>query len=95
MGSIKITPSRTSVVATLPHSLRLQEMERSVRLRDNKRRYRARQKEYTAELERKLRELQQQGVQATIEVQRSERKVARENHRLRELLRHVGVDGRR
>jgi hypothetical protein len=63
-----------------------------VRLRDNKRRHRARQKEYTAELERKLRELQQEGVQATIEIQMSARKVAQENERLKKLLRHVGVE---
>jgi hypothetical protein len=67
-------------------------MERSLRLRDNKRRHRARQKEYTAELERKLRELQEKGIQATIEVQGSARKVVHENKLLKELLQHVGVD---
>ena len=93
MGSGKVTSGRTPV-ANLSHSPRLQETERSLRLRNNKRRHRARQKEYTADLESKLTELQQQGVQATIEIQRSARKVANENHRLRALLRHVGVDGK-
>ncbi|KAL8908193.1 MAG: hypothetical protein Q9171_005546 [Xanthocarpia ochracea] len=44
-----------------------------------------------AELERKLRELQQEGIQATIEVQQSARKVVQEKKRLKELIRHVGV----
>ncbi|KAL8919110.1 MAG: hypothetical protein Q9172_005140 [Xanthocarpia lactea] len=78
-------------VENLPQQPRLQESERSLRLRNNKRRHRARQKEHTAELERKLRELQQEGIQATIEVQQSARKVVQENKRLKELLRHVGV----
>merc|ERR1711900_34189 len=56
-----------------------QESQRAARLRDNKRRNRQRQKDYTSSLETKLRELQSQGVQATQEV------------RLSALLRHVGV----
>lgn len=39
-----------------------------------------------------MRELQHEGVQATIEVQLSARKVVQENQRLRALLRHVRVD---
>ena len=78
-------------IGNLPQQPRLQESERSLRLRNNKRRHRARQKEHTAELERKLRERQQEGIQATIEVQQSARKVVQENKRLKELLHHVGV----
>ncbi|KAH8587408.1 hypothetical protein B0O99DRAFT_400201 [Bisporella sp. PMI_857] len=65
---------------------------RATRLRENKRRFRLRRKEYVTDLERSLRELREQGVQATKEVQLSARKVARENARLRQLLRYVGVD---
>lgn len=65
--------------------------QRAARLRDNKRRHRQRQKDYTSSLETKLRELQSQGVQATQEVQLSARKVAEDNARLRALLRHVGI----
>ncbi|KAH9216590.1 hypothetical protein DL95DRAFT_522669 [Leptodontidium sp. 2 PMI_412] len=65
---------------------------RAARLRDNKRRFRSRRKEYVTDLERSLRELREQGVQATIEVQLSARRVARENVRLRQLLRYFGVD---
>ncbi|KAL8895196.1 MAG: hypothetical protein Q9207_008266 [Kuettlingeria erythrocarpa] len=91
MGSGKVIMSGHTSVENLPQQARLQESERSLRLRNNKRRYRARQKEYTTELERKLRELQQEGIRATIEVQQSARKVVHENERLKELLRHVGV----
>jgi hypothetical protein len=63
-----------------------------IRLRNNKRRHRANQKEYTADLERRLKVFQQEGVQASIEIQQSARKVAHENDCLRRLLRHVGVD---
>ena len=68
----------------------MQDTERALRLRNNKRRHRARQKEYTAELERKLSQLQGERVQATIEVQLSARKVMHENRRLRDLLHHSG-----
>ncbi|KAI9776597.1 MAG: hypothetical protein M1839_009501 [Geoglossum umbratile] len=66
--------------------------EVALRLRENKRRHRARQKEYTTDLERQLRELKQEGVRATIEVQIEARKVVKENKRLRELLRQAGVE---
>ncbi|ERF75271.1 hypothetical protein EPUS_00063 [Endocarpon pusillum Z07020] len=66
--------------------------ERASRVRENKRRSRARQKEYTADLEQKLRQLQRDGVQATIEIQLSARKVFQENKNLRGLLQHLGVD---
>jgi hypothetical protein len=61
-------------------------------LRENKRRNRARQKEYTADLERRLRQFEQEGVQATIEIQRAAKKVAEENIYLQELLLVNGID---
>jgi hypothetical protein len=75
----------------LPLTHREQESQRAARLRDNKRRNRQRQKDYTSSLEAKLRDLQSQGVQATQEVQLSARKVVADNARLKALLRHVGV----
>lgn len=68
------------------------EAQRAARLRDNKRRHRQRQKEYTAGLETKLRQLQNESVRATQEVQMSARKVVEDNARLKALLRHVGVE---
>jgi hypothetical protein len=59
-------------------------------LTENKRRYRARQKEYLADLERTLAESRAQGIKATKEVQLAAQKVVAENGRLRELLRLVG-----
>ncbi|KAH7412701.1 hypothetical protein BKA64DRAFT_637393 [Cadophora sp. MPI-SDFR-AT-0126] len=66
--------------------------QRAARLRDNKRRNRQRQKEYTASLEAKLEQLRIEGVQVTKEVQLSARKVVEDNTRLKALLRHVGVE---
>lgn len=63
-----------------------------MRLRENKRRNRARQKEYTADLERRLREFEQEGVRASIEIQCAAKKVAEENIYLRELLLATGID---
>ncbi len=60
-------------------------------MRDNKRRYRSRKKEYISDLERRLEEVRQEGVQATKEVQLSAQKVVKENARLRALLRHLGT----
>ncbi|KAH6668734.1 hypothetical protein B0J14DRAFT_149449 [Halenospora varia] len=65
---------------------------RAARLRDNKRRNRQRQKDYTSSLEKRLKELQAQGVQATKEVQVSARRVVEDNARLKALLRCVGVE---
>ncbi len=65
---------------------------RTARLTENKRRYRARQKEYVADLERRLAEARAQGIRATTQVQLAARKVAAENGRLRELLRLAGFD---
>ncbi|KAF8463441.1 hypothetical protein BDZ91DRAFT_796303 [Kalaharituber pfeilii] len=61
------------------------------RLRDNQRRSRARKKEYVASLEAKYQECQRLGIEASIEIQNAARAVVRENQRLRELLRKVGV----
>ncbi|KAF2623817.1 hypothetical protein BU25DRAFT_349156 [Macroventuria anomochaeta] len=68
--------------------------DRSVRARDNKRRHRARQKEYVLELERKVAMTREQGVQATKEVQSAAQRVVRENARLRDLLRRMGYTDR-
>jgi preprotein translocase subunit SecD len=62
-----------------------------MRLRDNKRRNRQKQKDYTASLSARLNDLQVKGVQATKEVQQSARRVVEDNARLKALLRHVGV----
>lgn len=70
----------------------LQECQRAARLRDNKRRNRQKQKDYTASLAARLNELQAQGVQATKEVQQSARRVVEDNMRLKALLRYVGVN---
>lgn len=63
-----------------------------MRLRENKRRHRARQREYTTDLEQRLRQLEHEGVRATIEVQSAAKKVAEENKHLRDLLSALGVD---
>ncbi|KAF2477484.1 uncharacterized protein BDR25DRAFT_338335 [Lindgomyces ingoldianus] len=65
--------------------------DRASRMRENKRRHRARKREYLSDLEQKLAQVREQGVQATKEVQLAAQKVSRENARLRELLRQVGV----
>ncbi|KAH7305594.1 hypothetical protein B0I35DRAFT_444084 [Stachybotrys elegans] len=56
------------------------------RLTENKRRYRARRKEYVSDLERRLAEAREQGIKATVEVQLEARRVIVENGRLRDLL---------
>ncbi|KAK4193845.1 hypothetical protein QBC35DRAFT_480423 [Podospora australis] len=61
------------------------------RIRDNQRRSRARKKEYVAELEQRIRNYEQQGAQASLEIQAAARKVAAENAQLRALLRLHGV----
>ena len=63
----------------------------AVRFRDNQRRSRARHKEYVEDIKRKLLDLEERGVQATVEVQQAARKVAEENRLLRELLARKGV----
>lgn len=54
-----------------------------VRVRDNQRRARARQKEYTQELETKVRWYEQRGIEATLEMQKAARGVVEENGRLK------------
>ncbi|KAF2790442.1 hypothetical protein K505DRAFT_364716 [Melanomma pulvis-pyrius CBS 109.77] len=61
------------------------------RIRDNQRRSRARRKEYLQELEAKLRSCEQQGIEASAEIQSAARKVLEENKKLRALLRERGV----
>ncbi|KAK3681378.1 hypothetical protein B0T22DRAFT_540249 [Podospora appendiculata] len=63
---------------------------KTLRLTENKRRYRARRKEYISDLETKLAEARAQGVQATKEVQLAAQQVVLENGRLRGLLQLVG-----
>jgi hypothetical protein len=64
--------------------------EHTLRVRDNKRRHRARQKEYVLDLERRVAATREHGVQATKEVQLAAQRVTRENVKLRELLRRSG-----
>ncbi|KAF7542235.1 hypothetical protein G7Z17_g11756 [Cylindrodendrum hubeiense] len=59
---------------------------RTSRLTENKRRFRARRKEYVADLERMLKEARERDVQATKEVQLAAQQVVQENSKLRELL---------
>lgn len=61
------------------------------RIRDNQRRSRARRKEYLQELETKLRNCEQLGVEASTEIQAAARRVLDENKRLRALLKEKGV----
>jgi hypothetical protein len=68
----------------------LSNIAKTSRLTENKRRYRARQKEYVSDLERRLAEAREQGIEATREVQLAARKVAVENSQLRDLLQLVG-----
>ena len=63
-----------------------------MRLRENKRRSRARQKEYLQQLERRCRDYEQSDVQATVEMQVAARKVAEENRLLRSLLKKMGAE---
>jgi hypothetical protein len=69
---------------------RTSDAAKTSRLTENKRRYRARRKEYVSDLERRLAESRQQEIKATTEVQLAARKVVEENGRLRELLRLAG-----
>jgi hypothetical protein len=64
--------------------------ERASRVRENKRRHRVRHKEYVLELEQRLAQMREQGVQATKEVQLAARQVAEENSKLRALLKKSG-----
>ncbi|KAL6710195.1 hypothetical protein ACN47E_009986 [Coniothyrium glycines] len=61
------------------------------RIRDNQRRSRARRKEYLQELEAKLRNCEQVGIEASSEIQSAARRVLDENRKLRTLLHERGV----
>ncbi|KAF9495146.1 hypothetical protein BDN71DRAFT_1448035 [Pleurotus eryngii] len=56
------------------------------RVRENQRRCRTRKKEYIASLEARLRDIEQQGAQANVELQQQARRVLAENRLLRRLL---------
>lgn len=75
----------------LPHSNTPQDAAHLARVRDNQRRSRARRKEYLQEVEGRLRECEQTGVELSAEIQIAARKVAEENKRLRMLLVRRGV----
>lgn len=62
------------------------------RIRDNQRRSRARRKEYLQEIEQRLRAYEQQGVEASAEIQQAARRVVDENRKLRTLLNDNDVD---
>jgi len=84
-------PERQDKRTTHPlHQSKDPDSERTSRFRDNKRRHRARKKEYVQDLETKLAEYREQGVQATKEVQVAAQRIIRENAKLRELLRRTG-----
>lgn len=70
----------------------LSDAQRAIRLRDNKRKHRLRQREYVADLERRIAEAREQGIQATKEVQASSQRVVWENSRLRQILHDRGLD---
>ncbi|KAF1948892.1 hypothetical protein CC80DRAFT_520875 [Byssothecium circinans] len=61
------------------------------RIRDNQRRSRARRKEYLNELETKLRNCEQMGIEASAEIQNAARRVLDENRKLRSILHERGV----
>ena len=56
----------------------------AARIRENQRRSRARRKEYLQELEQKIRQCEQAGLNASVDIQLAARGVAEENQRLRE-----------
>ena len=63
----------------------------AARVRDNQRRARQRHKAYVEDLQRRVHEYEQRGIQATLHMQQAARTVATENSRLRLLLRRHGV----
>ncbi|KIW94172.1 uncharacterized protein Z519_05488 [Cladophialophora bantiana CBS 173.52] len=63
-----------------------------IRHRENKRRYRARQREYVEGLQRRLADAHNQQVAGMREVQLAGQKVANDNSRLRALIRFMGVE---
>ncbi|KYK61697.1 hypothetical protein DCS_02840 [Drechmeria coniospora] len=63
----------------------------AVRIRENQRRSRARRKEYVESMERKVKDFERRGVEATLEMQQAARTVAIENARLRMMLARMGA----
>ncbi|MCJ1420110.1 hypothetical protein MMC32_006467 [Xylographa parallela] len=61
------------------------------RIRDNQRRSRARRKEHLQDTEKRLRQLEREGVEVSTDIQKAARRVVEENIRLRSLLRLHGV----
>ncbi|MCJ1383879.1 hypothetical protein MMC17_006993 [Xylographa soralifera] len=61
------------------------------RIRDNQRRSRARRKEHLQDTEKRLRELEREGVEVSTDIQKAARRVVEENIRLRSLLKLRGV----
>lgn len=68
------------------------EKQRTVRLRETKRRYRARKREYVESLQQQLVETRDQQVGGMQQVQLAAQKVVKDNSRLRTLLRLMGVE---
>lgn len=64
----------------------------AARIRENQRRSRARRKEFFEDVQRRLAEYEQRGVEATQEMQSAAREVALENARLRMMLSQRGVN---
>ncbi|MCJ1393712.1 hypothetical protein MMC18_006588 [Xylographa bjoerkii] len=62
------------------------------RVRDNQRRSRARRKEHLHNTEKRLRELEREGVKVSTDIQKAARRVVEENIRLRAMLRQRGVE---
>src|SRR2546423_2210229 len=72
-------------------TLSREQNEYSIRNREVQRRSRARRRAYIEDLEKRVRQYQRDGVQATAEVQAAARKVAEENYWLHTLLAKHGV----
>ncbi|PVI03577.1 hypothetical protein DM02DRAFT_557668 [Periconia macrospinosa] len=69
----------------------LKRAQNLARIRDNQRRSRARRKEYINELEVRLRNCEQAGIEASAEIQNAARRVLEENRKLRLLLHEQGL----
>ena len=71
----------------------LQDSPNAARIRDNQRRSRARRKEYTKELEARLREYELKGVKVAQEIQDAARAVVDENRRLKTTIEELRKEG--
>lgn len=86
---------RHTLIPILPRNITmLPTSASSLRIRENQRRSRARQKEYLQELEARLRNYELYGIEASPEIRTAANQVAEENRKLRELLllRGIGKD---